>query len=80
MLPAHGTLILYGDFSSSTVTLDWRVYETLVDDGWKTGRPGLAATDHSQWTVTGGTLQNADTTAEDVDWFAALPSEAPVGL
>jgi len=72
----------YGTDSPPTYVSDpernFRVYESEIDDGWLRNVHYGAIPAPGQWFITNGRLENADNTAEDANWQAAVPSESQV--
>jgi len=58
-------VILEDDFSSGSVATTFRVYEYQIDSGWRksVGGGGAPVAGPSEWTISGGVVENASTNA-----------------
>lgn len=75
-VPVNGDTIILDDFSSSSVsttTDGFRLREQFIGDGWQAARQGGG----SEWTITGGNLENSSTVNTD-GYPNYIPGEAPV--
>jgi len=66
--------LLSDDFSSGSITADARIYESRLDAGWRS-TTGWSVYPASEWTITGGRLENP---ATRTDYYSA--GETPAWL
>ena len=76
--------IFEDDFSSGSVGLTFRIYESLIDDGWQK-QMGYGSVVESAWTIADGKLKNAssvaaagypDSTAAEAPTFSLISNPA----